>query len=320
MKKIITLLLSLCIFSTLIVAQNTIKKETFIYASKEGKDLLLDKYNKEDTITNKPCVIFMFGGGFVNGERDNKRYLSYFNSLAENGNVVLSIDYRKGFSKLKSASVAKTNEQDFVKLFVHTLTIATEDLMDATDYAIRHAGELGINTKKIIASGSSAGAITALHGEYAIANNLDVAQKLPTDFRYAGIISFAGAIFSVHGDLEWKDKPSPMLLFHGSADKNVPYSAAELGYLGFYGSKYIAKQLDNMEVPYYFYDEEYGDHSLASTPMHEHLDIINSFIKNEVIKHKDQRIHTIVKTNGRPSVNTLFSISDYITANFANKR
>lgn len=316
MKKYILIVLSFFLSFTLLIAQEEIKKETFTYTSKDGKDLMLDKYSIDDSIKNKPCVIFMFGGGFVNGERDSKNYMKYFNSLAQNGNIVLSIDYRKGLSTVKSSTLARSNEEDFVKLFAHTLTIATEDLMDATTFAIYHAEDWGIDIKKIIASGSSAGAITALHGEYAIANKQEIAQKLPADFRYAGVISFAGAIFSMHGDLNWKEKPSPMLLFHGSADKNVPYSAIELGYLGFYGSKYIVRQLDKMEIPYYFYDDEYGDHSLSNTPMYDNLDIINTFIKNEIRGNKGQRIHTIVKTNNRPVANTVFSISDYILANF----
>lgn len=319
MKKYIAILIPLLLISSLLCSQTKYQKETYTYASKDGKDLLLDKYDREDTIQNKPCVIFMFGGGFVKGERDRSQYLPYFNSLVENGNIVISIDYRKGFSNVKSLTTANTSEQDFVKLFYHTLTIATEDLLDATNYILKNAKDWQIDRNKIVVSGSSSGAVTALHGEYAIINQSEVAQRLPSDFRYAGVISFAGAIFSMHGDLKWKESPAPMLLFHGSADKQVPYNAVELGYLGFYGSKYIYKQLDNMNIPYYFYDEEYGDHSLASSPMKEQLELINDFIREEVVSKRGRRTHTFVKVNGRAAVNTHFSVKDYILANYPSR-
>ena len=88
MKKLILLKLLFLFISLSTLAQNiNIQKETFVYATKDRIELKLDKYNINDSLENKPCIIFMFGGGFVSGERDNKDYLEYFDFLANNGNL-----------------------------------------------------------------------------------------------------------------------------------------------------------------------------------------------------------------------------------------
>ena len=56
------------------------QKQTYLYAVKGADSLYLDHYvsSKE---AMRPCMIFVFGGGFVRGERDNKGYLPYFEYL-----------------------------------------------------------------------------------------------------------------------------------------------------------------------------------------------------------------------------------------------
>lgn len=324
MNRLILLILTTALLCLPIKAIDSIRKETYTYAEKEGVELKLDKYVINDTIKNKPCVIFLFGGGFVGGERDRASYQPYFRSLAENGNVVVSIDYRLGMKSLNLKELAEGSTPELVakkmvSLFVHTIDMATEDLFDATKFILDKSSEWNVDKEKIIVSGSSAGAITALHGEYAICNKQEIAAGLPEDFKYAGVISFAGAIFSSQGDLIWKNKPAPCLLFHGNADKNVPYDDATIGNVGFYGSKYIVKQLDEMKVPYYFYDEEYGTHRLANTPMRDKLDIINQFIEEEIKGQRGKRVHSVVKFNDRKQIETNFSLFDYLLNNYQPK-
>lgn len=78
-----------------------------------------------------------------------------------------------------------------------TISMAVEDLYDATAFIVDKADEWGIDSSQIVACGSSAGAITVLHGEYALCNASPLVQHLPVGFRYAGIVSFAGAIFEM---------------------------------------------------------------------------------------------------------------------------
>src|SRR5690349_4437724 len=68
---------------TVAIAPDIIKK-TFTFASKDSADFQLDVYAKADIPANSPCVIFVFGGGFIHGTRDNPAYNNYFNTLVKN--------------------------------------------------------------------------------------------------------------------------------------------------------------------------------------------------------------------------------------------
>ncbi|MDD4514811.1 carboxylesterase family protein [Massilibacteroides sp.] len=317
MKKYIFILLALFL-STYSWAQRQITKDTYTYAVKDGIELKLDKYDLTGRPAQplKPCVIFLFGGGFVNGERDSERYTSYFHELTERGNIVVSIDYRKYLHGFDFSTISLSNKEEFAKLLVQTINVATEDLFNATSFILKQADEFGIDTTAIIISGSSAGAITVLQGEYFLINRHPLATILPSDFRYAGVVSFAGAVFTTESPLKWKEPPAPMLLFHGNADKNVPYDAVELEGAGFYGSKYIVKQLEELAIPYQFYDEEYAAHELADTPMQNQLELITNFIQREVVAKEGLQIHTMVKKIGKDVVKTDFSLEDYIQMNY----
>ena len=135
--------------------------------------------------------------------------------------------------------------------------MAVEDLFSATLFIIENHEKLQINPTKLITSGSSAGAITALQAEYAIANRTSLAAVLPEGFDYAGVMSFAGAIFSVDGKPKWKNKPAPIIMFHGNSDQQVPYDKATMMGIGFYGPKYLSEELAKENCPYWFYDMEY---------------------------------------------------------------
>lgn len=339
MKYKATYLTVIFLFVSIIsIAQTTIsnvKKTTEIYSIKGSDTLRLDRYELPSVEKEKPCIVFMFGGGFVAGTRDRKDYIPFFNHLAEKGYTVASIDYRLG---LKKAGIAKalqdrkdkengvkpkkSGAKDFLKLFDSTINMAVEDLYDATNYIITHAGEWKINKNMIIACGSSAGAISVLHGEYYISNKADMAKSLPDDFNYAGIISFAGAIFSMNGDLKWKEKPAPMLLFHGDADMNVPYDKARVKILGifplkygFWGSKHIAGQMDKMKNPYYFYDVENANHVMADSPMKNNWNEIDTFLNKFVEGKQKLSVNNKVKQIDKPDVKKNFGIKDYLKGN-----
>lgn len=294
-----------------------IKKETYLFAVKGTDSLFLDKYNLPDiqTAQKKPCVIFMFGGGFVGGMRDRENYVPYFHYLVQKGFNVVSIDYRLG---LKNVGGEDLNAKKFISIFENAINIAVEDLYDATNFVLRNADKWNIDKKMIIANGSSAGAISVLHGEYNICNKTELAKKLPADFNYAGVISFAGAIFSSNGNIKWQNKPSPLLLFHGDADRNVPYNKVELLQYGFYGSKHIAKQLENIQSPYYFYDVENAAHEMADIPMNINREEIGIFLDRVILGKRPLMIHSEVKEIGKPQLDKNLGIRDYIESNFGN--
>jgi len=304
----------------------SIEKQTFIYSIKGEDTLRLDKYNIPAGKVQKACVIFLFGGGFSSGQRDSENYVPYFHWLAENEYTVISIDYRLGFKKTMGPS--NTNSEDpvkalkginirnFIGLFENTVSMAVEDLFDATSFVVSQADNWNINKNEIISCGSSAGAVTVLQAEYFICNEHELTKKLPENFKYAGAISFAGAILSKTENLEWKSPPAPLLLFHGDADSNVPYDHIGIFGAGLFGSKFIAAQLDKLNSPYYFYTAENTAHEMAWLPMTQNRDEINIFLNKFVKEKKRLIINTSEKQTDKPEINKKFDIRDFINSNF----
>ncbi|QNR82737.1 alpha/beta hydrolase [Pedobacter riviphilus] len=254
--------------------------DTKIFSQTDSGALKLDIYYSGKITETKPTVLFVFGGGFVMGRRDSKLFDQYFNALIAHDYKVVSVDYRLGLKGKKFPSPFNTSN---LKAAIDT---ATADVFDATAYLIKNAKELGIDTAMIILSGSSAGAITALHADYNKRNATALSAKLPPHFQYKGVISFAGAILSYHGAPKYAITPAPTMLFHGTADKLVPYNKVRLLNRGFFGSKYLARTFSKNGYPYYFQYVQNMGHEIAGSPMVENLPDILWFIENYIIKQK----------------------------------
>ena len=287
--------------------------ETILFAEREGEKLYFDHYPAVGVEGKAPCVIFAFGGAFARGTRADKGYLPYFKALTEAGYNVVSIDYRKHLAKgidtkgLKGAVITMKNAVEY----------AAEDMLTATKVVIDNADRLGIDVTKIVACGSSAGAITALQAENMICNG-DARAAALGEFNYAGVISFAGAIFSVSGAPKWEQTPCPMMLFHGNADSNVPYNKASAMGVGFFGSQYIIKQLQKMDVSYWFYSAQYRDHAIAGDPMYVNLHEIFSFMERVVVKGEKLQV-TQSESNAKfQKTKTRFSVKEYLGSNYSN--
>ena len=311
MKQLFTLVaLLLAVVAT---SAQEVVRTTHHYATHDGYELLLDRY--DTTIpcdNNRPCMIFAFGGGFKQGSRDNEMYISYLERLATEGIVAISIDYRLGL-KLYPPTGGKIS---MVKALANAVNVAVEDLYSATNYVIANAEAWGIDPELIMISGSSAGAITVLQAEWLRCNGDQLAEVLPKDFRYAGVVSCAGAIFSTNGKPKFKHEAAPMLLFHGTSDSNVPYHKSSIAGIGFYGSKHIVKHLDKALSPYYFYSAEYVTHTLAATPFIDQQDLILQFINDYVLRGRRLYIEAQIYDPTIPQRPTRFSAMDYIRTNY----
>ncbi|MDR1937477.1 MAG: alpha/beta hydrolase [Tannerellaceae bacterium] len=313
---IYSLLLAACCFPAHASGSDEVVKQTFVYSIKGNDTLRLDKYDSPLATAPKPCLIFVFGGAFAIGSRDYESYLSFYEQFARQGYVVVAIDYRLGmkdFKKTLNLNQSKFKQfKHLINTLEYTLDIAVEDLFDATNYVIEHAAEWGVRTDALVSCGSSAGAITVLQGEYEICSRSRLSERLPQGFNYAGVISFAGAIFSQKGDLKWTDKPAPIQLFHGDMDNEVPYDKLKFRQLGFFGSQYIAAQLDKLGFPYYFYSVEYASHEIAGTPMTQNRNEINTFLEKFVFGKENRMIHTSVKPTAKPGAKKKPKLKDFM--------
>lgn len=223
---------------------------TYLFAQKDGEDLFLDLYEpasgSETTIDGieKPTVIFVFGGGFKSGSRDNGTAVKWFQMLNDDGFKVISIDYRLGLRDAKKMGLFQTGKLN------DAIHLAVEDLYSATAFIIENSEFLGVDPDNIVISGSSAGAITVLQGAWELANREGASSVLPEGFNYKGVLAYSGAVFSKKGTPKYKDEPAPTFFVHGTADKLVPYRQIWFFNLRFAGSSVLAKAFKKGEYNY----------------------------------------------------------------------
>ncbi len=291
MKQIflaIAALTALCLSAS---AQNDLLSPdgTYMYERRDTCDLFMDVYNpaegSEETSMGirKPTVVFMFGGGFIQGTRDDKSYNSWFRMLTENGYRVISIDYRLGLKGATKVGVAQVNLLD------KAIHMAVEDLFCATNFIIDNADQLGVDPSAIVISGSSAGAISVMQAEYEIANRTSWASVLPQGFNYAGVMSFSGAILSRKGKVKYQTAPCPTLMLHGTSDKLVPYKQIAFFNLGFFGGGKLVKRFRKFGYDYNMYHfVDYG-HEIAGS-MYSTLDLQLDFLEKNVMQGKKRII------------------------------
>lgn len=287
MKKLLFIIITLLCGSMAASAQADFLNPdgTYMYERRDTCDLYMDVYEpakgsktKFEGI-QKPTVIFMFGGGFIHGTRDDKSYNSWFKKLTANGYRVISIDYRLGLKGANKVGVAQVNMLD------NAIHMAVEDLFSATNFILENADQFGVAADNIVISGSSAGAISVMQAEYEIANKTAWASVLPEGFNYAGVMSFSGAILSREGKVDFKSEPCPVMMLHGTADKLVPYKQIAILNLGFFGGGKLVRRFEKYGLNYnMFHFVDYG-HEIAGS-MYSTFDLQLDFLEKNVMQKK----------------------------------
>lgn len=273
MKRIIlTVVSAILAFSTFAV-----NKSTYTFAEKDGQELKLDLYMPEDTLKEHPCLVFAFGGGFKMGSRDEASYQKFLTEMAENGIVGVSIDYRLGLKDKKIKNLIQ-----LAKILENSVNMAVEDMTSAVKFVLDNAEEFKVNPKQIMLSGSSAGAITSLQTDYYLCN--DKIKDLPKDFRFAGVLSFAGAVASFGEKLEYKKQPAPVLFMHGTKDELVAYNKKVVLKRGMYGSNYLIENIwVKNNLPYMALRFRNFGHEVAMIGFKENVPTILEFIDKFVL-------------------------------------
>lgn len=273
---------------------------TYMFTQRDTCDLYLDIYGPapgSETMYNgkrKPTILFVFGGGFISGSRAESYNLPWYRELTENGYGVIAIDYRLGLKGAKSVGIAQVNQLDTA---IH---LAVEDLFCATAFIIDNADALGVDPDNIVLCGSSAGAITILQAEYELCNRAPLASILPEDFRYAGLMSFAGGILSRQGKLKFERETSPVMLLHGTDDRLVNYRQIAFFNLGFYGSDKIAERLERYGCRYNIFRYPGHGHEIASI-MGLTVDMQDRFIKDNILDGKRRIIDATITDPAIPA-------------------
>ncbi len=293
----------LLLLSVILAAQDRYKNQCFneasikteTYANKNSYKLLMDIYSPQnDSVANRPLIIFMHGGGFFAGKRNLKRITSFCTRLARYGYVAVSISYRLT-RKGKPGGFGCNCPVDAK---INAIRTATEDLEDAVSYLVANRQRFGINPQKIILAGSSAGAETVLTTAFRAGNWFPPKAT----FNYAGVISISGAITDTTTLCQ---HALPSLLIHGTADRLVPYATAahhycdkkSPGYLILYGSYTIAQKLNKQKTPYWLYSLNKNGHEITSLPLLSFFDTIINFCYNYIIKENSRSRETMIIQN-----------------------
>jgi len=242
------------------------------------QELYMDIYEPMgDTRTDRPVVVFAFGGAYVGGNRTQVQ--SFCEEFARKGFVAAAIDYR-------------IYAIDFVNLpdSLGMLDIITKSIgdMKASIRTLRksvdNGNPFGIDPNFIFAGGLSAGAITAMHTAQLGADDTDILPQYVIDAIDAnggwegntddpdnsamdyssdvqGVVSYLGALHR----RTWLDSDDvPFISIHGTADDVVPYGhgivviAVELGSLE--GSGVLHPYADQVGITNQFISVPGGDH------------------------------------------------------------
>ena len=197
---------------------NAQKKTTLNYFKNDSLNLELNLFTP-DLASNKkfPLVIYLHGGGFAVGKREDGDTLCMF--LSKNGYIAATISYTL-YMKHKSFGC-----DGIVSEKIKAMQYAANDLWLATAFFIENQEKFHVDISKIFIAGSSAGAETCLHAAFWDFDLMNLYEtKLPAGFKYAGIVAGSGAIMDLN--LITDANKIPVMMFHGNADEMVPYATA----------------------------------------------------------------------------------------------
>ena len=268
-------------------------EETLDYFTSETDTLRADLYRCG--APDRPLLIYIHGGGFYSGARNEPHLQEFCRALSQKNYNVASIDY----SLFLKGEKFDCDQPVLRKL--EALKHASTDILQAASFFIEQQNVLGITTDKIILLGSSAGAEAACWVCFSDEKCVEgVEIPLPKNFKFSGLVSMAGAVTDTL--LMTKANALPTLLFHGTCDPLVPYGHAihhyceptDVGALDLYGSFPIYQRSKQVGMTCRLVTGCGLGHVMAALPLTEHFDHVVNFIQEEVERKLSDSFHLII--------------------------
>ncbi len=227
-----------------------------------------------DTQIKRPVVFMFFGGGFINGDKQDADMIAWCDSLARYGYVAVSVNYRLGFNYVDSGSP--------VRAVYRTI----QDANAAIRYMLEFQEDYRIDPNHIYLGGKSAGGILVLHttfmgdeadrpdetyGTFLEGTDLGCVScsgnNYQHDFDIKGVMGLWGAIQDTA--FITSDEAIPTLMIHGDGDQVVPFDEGypytgqfQLTFPYIYGSQRIHQHMNSIGIYNEFYPYEYDDHDV----------------------------------------------------------
>ncbi|MBC7902855.1 MAG: alpha/beta hydrolase [Gemmatimonadaceae bacterium] len=197
---------------------------------------------KDDTLTARPLIIWIHGGGFKFGNKTSRGTPLWSKTFARRGYVCAAINYRKS---------KKRPLKRFADLADGCFEAVT-DTEAAIDYFKKNAKLYRIDTNRIILAGNSAGGMTAIQAVYSSKKDLAKLAGRPDSASLStqrnphhiiGVINFWGAVY----DTSWlKNTMIPIISAHGKKDRIVLYYTSGIP---IYGSGIIHRVATKENIP-----------------------------------------------------------------------
>ncbi|WP_229719292.1 alpha/beta hydrolase [Winogradskyella schleiferi] len=272
--------------------------ETIIYSIKGNDTLRMDIFTPEQIKKDErlPVLLWMHGGGFSGSHRahpEDNKLVKY--AAKEQNYIGVSIDYRLLRKNTTTGFGCDCTKDEKLETFKQ----ASIDYLDAAKFLIDREEMFQIDSTKIIAGGSSAGAEGSLNAVFMRDYFVNDKENYK-NVKFAGMFSCAGAV--VDASYITEENAIPSVLFHGTEDQLVPFGNAphhyceptKDGYIMLDGSKVIAEKLEHFDTSYYFNIVKGGRHEISRIPF-EDLEKVFQFFEQTVIN--DEVIQTkIIKT------------------------
>lgn len=222
----------------------------------------LDLYQPDrDTLSKRPVIILVHGGGFVSGSKE--LWDGPAKQLAKRGYVALAINYPLS----SSSNTPGTFSNSFP---YEPINKAREATLAAVRWARANATTYKLDPDRIAVLGNSAGAVTALYAAY---DTDIIANTSNSQFssRISAAVSNAGGMKASDIPKIGKNDP-PSLIFHGLNDGIVPVST----------SKQVDAKLTELGIPHEAYYYPGVQHNVTSVPdvMPKTLDFLFKYVVN----------------------------------------